>query len=385
MAMVRDFTGRRLAAPFAFALDRAGVAEFVARVEAVLPVDVALVRVGVEACGHYHRSLVASGVLPDGWQLVELNPAWVAAQRRVNGSARRKTDPIDLDAIGDLLVAGRGYEVAVGAEPLVELASWVAHRRRRVAVRTATKNQVLSQVDRCFPGLAGCLWSVLDSKTGRLVLAEFSDPDRLARLGVARFRAFAAKRGVRVSVTLAERLVAAARDALPTPEAATARQVVAADLALLADLDGQIATAQARIAALVPATVYGVLTTTPGWGTLRAGTYAAAVGDPARWPSHAQLYRASGLTPAQYESAGRRRDGGISREGSVELRMALIDLGIGLWHQEPAARAYAARLRERGKPGGIIRCALARRANKIAFAMVRDQTVYDPTCWPISE
>ena len=82
MAMVCDFTGRRLAAPFEFAQDRAGVAELIERVCAVLPAQVALVRVGVEACGHYHRPLVASGVLPDDWQLLELNPAWVTACRR---------------------------------------------------------------------------------------------------------------------------------------------------------------------------------------------------------------------------------------------------------------------------------------------------------------
>jgi hypothetical protein len=29
----------------------------------------------------------------------------------------------------------------------------------------------------------------------------------------------------------------------------------------------------------------------------------------------------------------------------------------------------------------IIWTALANRANRIAFVMVRDQTVYDPACW----
>ncbi|HWH99945.1 MAG TPA: transposase [Propionibacteriaceae bacterium] len=62
----------------------------------------------------------------------------------------------------------------------------------------------------------------------------------------------------------------------------------------------------------------------PGWGTVRAANYGAAVGDLDRWPGARQLYRASGLSPAQYESAGRRRDGSISREGSVALRRALI-------------------------------------------------------------
>lgn len=62
-----------------------------------------------------------------------------------------------------------------------------------------------------------------------------------------------------------------------------------------------------------------------------------------------------------------------------------MDLGVGLWHHDPAARAYAASLRERGKAGGIIGTALARRANKIAFAMVRDQTQYDPAAWQQQE
>ena len=75
---------------------------------------------------------------------------------------------------------------------------------------------------------------------------------------------------------------------------------------------------------------------------VRAGNYGGALGDPPRWPGPAQIYRASGLSPAQYESAGKRRDGAISREGSVALRRALIDLGIGLWLSDPPARAYAA-------------------------------------------
>jgi transposase len=131
----------------------------------------------------------------------------------------------------------------------------------------------------------------------------------------------------------------------------------------------------------LPDTPFAPLITVPGWGTIRAGNYAAAVGDPQRWPGARQLYRASGLSPAQYESAGRRRDGTISREGSVALRRALIDLGIGLWHADPAAKSYGQALRARGKKGGVIGCAMAHRANKIAYAMVRDQTGYDSTRW----
>lgn len=381
MVMACDFTGRVLLPAVEFALTRAGVKQMLARVHRAVPAGTQLVRVGVEAAGHYHRPLTAAGVWPDGWQVVELNPAHVSAQRRVNGQRGVKTDRVDLIAIAGLLLAGRGCPVVACDEPLIELAAWVAHRRRRGEVRTATKNQLLSQLDRAFPGLCLALADVLGTKVGRLVALHFADPGRLARLGSERFREFAARRGVQVSRPVAARLVQAAQEALPTAEAAIARQILQADLALLGDLDAQIAAAEERIAALLPATEYHVLTTAPGWGVTRAACYAAALGPPARWPSPAKIYRAAGLTPVVYASAGRRRDAGISREGSVHLRAALLGLGIGLWQNDPAARAYAHTLRERGKPGGIIACALAHRAGKIAFAMVRDQAPYDPARW----
>lgn len=83
-----------------------------------------------------------------------------------------------------------------------------------------------------------------------------------------------------------------------------------------------------------------------------------------------------------YESAGKRVDGVISREGSVELpRGALLELGKGLWLSDPVTKSVAADLKARGKAAGIIACALANRANRIAFAMVRDQTPYDADRW----
>ena len=111
---------------------------------------------------------------------------------------------------------------------------------------------------------------------------------------------------------------------------------------------------------------------------VRAGNYGGALGDPARFDHHRQIYRTAGLNPIQYESAGKRRDSVISREGSVELRRALIDLGLGLWLNDPAAKVYGAQLRARGKKGLVIACAMANRANRIAFALVRDQSRLRP-------
>jgi transposase len=361
-----------------FAMSAPALASVLQRVCAVLPAGP--VKVGVEAAGHYHRPLLGPGVWPAGWELLELSPARVAGQRRVQGRRRVKTDAIDLEAITEVVLAGHGVVVTARVAAVAELTGWAMQRGRRVQTRTATKNQLLAQLDRCFPGLTMVLPDVLGTKVGRLVAAEFPDPHRLAAVGVSRFIRFAANRGLRVRRSTADRLVAAARAALPSPEAQVARQVLADDLVLLTCLNNQIAAAEAQMARLLPDTPFAPLTTVPGWGTVRRQLRRRGR-RPASVAGARQLYRASGLSPAQYESAGKRRDGSISREGSVALQRALIDLGIGLWRADPAARRYGQQLRARGKRGGVIGCAMANRANKIAYAMVRDQSGYNPGRW----
>jgi transposase len=162
--MAVDFTGRAVMPAVDLEISRDGVDGMLARLRRALPAEVRLVRVGIEAAGHYHRPLTAPGVWPEGWQVVELNPAHVTAQRRVNGSRGVKTDRVDLAAIADLLLAGRGLPVVAADEALVELSAWAAHRRRRIEVRTATKNQLLGQLDRTFPGITRALPDVLGTK-----------------------------------------------------------------------------------------------------------------------------------------------------------------------------------------------------------------------------
>jgi len=254
------------------------LAQVVADIARVLPGG-AGVKVGIEAAGHYHRPLLRAP-WPVDWEVLELNPGHVTEQRRVLGKRTIKTDVIDLQAMTELMLAGRGQPVRDRSLVLGGLAAWSAHRTGRVSLRTATKNQLLGQLDRCFPGLTLALPDVLGTKVGRLVAQHFADPHRLAAFGPARLVRFAAARGLQVRRPVAERLVAAARDALPMPGAAVARQVLAADWALLTDLDAQIDTADTQLGQLLPQTPFTPLLTVPGWGTVRASSYAAAVGDP---------------------------------------------------------------------------------------------------------
>ncbi len=151
---------------------------------------------------------------------------------------------------------------------------------------------------------------------------------------------------------------------------------------LLSRLDSAIVWTGGELADVLLQTPAHILTTLPRVAVVRASNYGGAVGDITRFKRAAQVYRLSGLVPRLYESAGKTRGGAhISREGKVELREAIIDLGKALRQGHPDFARYAAELLSRGKHPGVVHCALGQRANRVAFAMMRDQRPFDPTRW----
>jgi hypothetical protein len=66
-----------------------------------------------------------------------VNPAHVAEQRRVAGRRRVKTDAIDLEAITELVLAGRGRVITDREVCIGELVAWASHRSRIASGFTA--------------------------------------------------------------------------------------------------------------------------------------------------------------------------------------------------------------------------------------------------------
>ena len=383
-ALVCDFHGQLLQEPFSFPLTEPGVESLlvaVARAEAAR--DAAWVRVGLEEAGHYHRTLLWR-LRGAGVEVALLNPAQVKQNRAQDLLRSLKSDTRDLQAMAELLIRGRGRPAPKHDTALLRQAALASHRARKVKARSVIKNHIHASLDLVFPGLSGCFDDVLDTKLGRLLVLEGMDPHRVRRLGPERLRAFCAHRGVRVSRSKARQVVQAARTALMlSPEVAAAHaRVLAADASLPSSLERVVDQAEAELADILPHTPAGILITIPRVAVVRASNYGGALGDPTRFRSASQVYRMAGLVPRLYESAGRRRERTrISREGKAELREAIIGLGRALRQGHPDFARYAAELEARGKRPGVVACALGHRANRVAFAMVRDQVPFDPERW----
>ncbi len=381
LGLIADGRGELLGEPVLFGLDEPGVCSLESAVRASCRErSAAVVRVGVEACGHYHRLLVHR-LRSGGWDTVDLSPAQVHAARTQMGYRRAKSDLRDAAAMIELLIRGAGRSHTCHVDAITELQAWVGHRNRKQAARVALGNQLLAGVDLVFPSLQSCFSDPLERKNFWLVLRVLdADVDRIVGLDVSQLRVLAAENGVRLEGPKAAAIIEAARRSLRLrePERQARLAILRSDTTRLAELFTELATAESTIAGLLAATPASVLTSLPGVGAIRAADYAAALGDHTRYPTAEHAYRASGLVPSQYESAGNSRRGGIAREGSADLRHAVIEMGRGLAQHDPHFAAYKRALLARGKRPKVANVAVGHRAHRLAFSLIRNQETYDP-------
>lgn len=384
MALVGNQLGEVVVDAFEFGLDREGLDVLLRRVAgAEEKAGAVVVRFGIEAAGHYHRSLTET-LRGEAAEVVELHPGAVHRTRSEMGQRRLKSDVRDLAAMVELMARGAGRSSRWLDGPMATQAVWSAHRRRKVAARVTMGMQILSQLDLVFPGLGDCFKDVIGSKGGHVVLSHCPDPVRIRRMGPEGLRAYVGNRGVRMARSKAALIVATAEKALLVPdrERRARMRVLKADMALYDRICAEIHRADDELAGVIDQTPAGVLVSLPGVGVPRASAYGAALGDPWRFSSAGSAWRYSGLVPVEYESAGRARPGmRISREGSVPLREAILEIGKGLSDHHPEFKAYKRRKIAEGKKKTVAAVAVAHRAHRLAFAMVRNQTVFDPHHW----
>ena len=176
VALVADHYGEIVVAPFEFALTETGFVVLSAAISrAQHERDALVIRVGVEAAGHYHRTLVAR-LRAAGLEVVELNPRAVKDARGQQLLRTLKNDARDCGAMAELLIRGSGRPPQCRDEALAAQAAWVAHRRRKVAAQATLANQIHGQLDLIFPGLTGCFTHGLDAASLRVLIRDLPDP-----------------------------------------------------------------------------------------------------------------------------------------------------------------------------------------------------------------
>ena len=146
----------------------------------------------------------------------------------------------------------------------------------------------------------------------------------------------------------------------------------------LSELEAAIARETADIEAIQR------LQTIPAVGRWVAVTIYAWVGEVARFPSARHLAAYAGLVPSVWQSGDSKRSGGITKQGSPALRRILTQAAhVLLWRCRSAEaaplKAIAMRIHTARKRRKIAVVGAARHILRIAYYVLRDGTVYDPT------
>ena len=154
-------------------------------------------------------------------------------------------------------------------------------------------------------------------------------------------------------------------------------------LAVLAPLNGQIKSADRRIAAVEQADpIVALLATAPSVGPLTASAVVSTIDDITRFQSAHQFEAFLGLVPGEWSSGEKRRIGRITKAGNARARYLLVEAGWRILRsaspETAALRAWALKIAgRRGTRIAVV--ALARRLAGILFAMWRDNTPYTAT------
>lgn len=121
-----------------------------------------------------------------------------------------------------------------------------------------------------------------------------------------------------------------------------------------------------------------LLVSIDGIGERTAAQLLANLGDPLRFDSARAITAFVGLNPQLQESGKHKGRVRISRVGSARLRASLYMPALVSMTHNPAVRALALRLRERGKTGKQIVCAAMRKLLHIAYGVLKSGEPFDP-------
>ncbi len=119
-----------------------------------------------------------------------------------------------------------------------------------------------------------------------------------------------------------------------------------------------------------------LLKTIPGFGSISAIAFIAEVGEVSRFKRPSQVASYFGLVPRLSESADKRRQGGITKTGSTELRWLLVqDAWTAVRNSPELRRRYLNICRRRGKQIAVV--SIARKLAEIAFCVLRDRKPFN--------
>ncbi len=328
---------------------------------------------------------LVEAMLEAGLRVVVITPRQVKALRSRYAAAGAKSDAADALLLADVLRTD-GHRLATlhqDSDATQVLRALSRTRKDLQKARMALCNQLLAQLERCFPGAVG-LFADLHSAVAICFLRRYPTSQAAAGLTQAQLAAFLRRihyPGHTPVAVLLQRLATAPAAKISQAEAAGRAVCVAALLGAIQachnrerELEAEIIErlevhADAKVFTSLPKAGHGV----------RAAALLAEIGDVrSRFPDEEALAALAGVAPVTKQS-GTRRQVGFRWACDKKLRNALVDFADDSRHASPwAANLYAQALQRTRRHPHAVRI-LARAWIRVIWRIWQDHTTYDPS------
>ena len=378
-AMIFDLNKKVLEPAFTFDLSREGFAilrEKITRQTERYRTNAVVI--GMEATGHYHETL-AEHLRAAGFKVLLFNP-YATFKTRILDIDYVKTDEIDLKAIGQAMLLGKGREMKEEADVYKELKILTRFRRAKNQARAVMKNQMLRDLDRIWPGLLkecrgklGLFTNLWESKIARALLKLNLLPQQVAAMSAAELVGLLKTQSVKVGLHWANKIIKHAANVLPCEgsEAAVHQQVTQNNLQLLESLDNLIEELDRKTAILLHETPGVYLLSIQGISTIRVAEFIAEIGNPYKYRDPKEWVKLAGINPSRYQSGTMdRKINPITRVGNSYLRGTLFTIARDIARWEPLFIELKDKLCGKGKHIQVAYGAIANKFLRVAFSMM---------------
>jgi transposase len=291
------------------------------------------VTVGCEPTGHRWRVLDQLAA-QQNMALVCVQPMLMKGAREREDYTKDKTDDKDAVLIGRLVAQLDCYAPERADETWAQLRQQGAYRERLITEATACVQQLRDLLECAWPAVLSAAAEPFESTTwcaGLAVILDRCDgrPERLTRLGLARFDTAVRRELARWGASRPRRRILAAMFTALTDQAGVlAQRPGALQRAswVLADwrhIKARKIEVETRMVALLDQLgLTELVTSIPGVSAVGAAAMLAEIGDPTRFDSARALVKHAGLCPRENASGTFTGQSRISRRGRPRLRLA---------------------------------------------------------------
>jgi len=335
----------------------------------------------LESTGHYHENLVAT--LDNlGYDIAIIRPIDSKNER---DNVHAKTDAIDLAAIARVIIASKGTRSNMPDAIYYNLQRASRTHRQLTWQETRAKNIITMLIDKTFTGLWNPDNSIFSDKWGKaslLFVSHYPTPQQALKMGAKRLAEFLAKHNTKLGIETANKIIQLAKITPARPLDVMESDILAlkANIGVLETLTSAIQQQKKQMVKYLVQTPGVYLLSIPGISIVYAGDFTAEVGDIHRFAYAGQVISLAGTAPRKYQSGELDKANlPTSHKGKNLLRMTVNQIALSLnAHCPEYHKYYSDKLFHYKDAPPKARTATANRFIKLAYAMMKNETLYCP-------